>query len=111
MATDIYVYCPACDEESFRGDLEYDLEEFFGTAAANIGAGGGVDGFNLDYALRAGEDVEAWVARLRQFLAASEVAGPSTFFEVFPDGYKEGIAWRRVDLKGGDRWLTERDPK
>ena len=110
MATDIYIYCPSGEEGAIRGDLEDDVEEFFGDAARFSGAGSGVMGFNLDFELAAGEDVESWVVRLRDFLIQAN-ARPSTFFEVFPDGWEPGQAWRRVDLKGGDRWLTERDPK
>jgi hypothetical protein len=34
-----------------------------------------------------------------------------TFFEVFPVGWKPGQPWRQADLRGGDRWLTEREPR
>ena len=110
MPTDIYIYCLSGEEGAIRGDLEYDVEEFFGAAARFSGARGGVPGFNLDFELADGEDVEAWVVRLRNFLK-QENARPSTFFEVFPDGWKPAQAWRRVDLNGDDRWLTAREPQ
>lgn len=90
MPTDVYIYCPSGEEGAIRGDLEYDLEDFFG-AAARFSGGGGVPGFNLDFELADGEDVEAWVVRLRDFLIQAN-ARPSTFFEVFPDGWEPGQA-------------------
>jgi hypothetical protein len=110
MATNIFIYCPSGEEGAIRADLEIDVENFFGRAAENGGGGGGVAGFNIDLELAAGEDVDSWVARLRDFLPTVD-ARPGTYFEVFLDGYKEGMAWRRVDLKGGDRWLTNREPR
>jgi hypothetical protein len=55
-----------------------------------------------------GEDVESWVTRLRDLLRSVGV-GRGTFFEVYPDGWKPGMAWRRVEVFGSDRWVTERD--
>ena len=107
MPTDIYVYCPAGEEGPIRGDLEWELEEFFGTAAFMSGGGGGLMGFNLDFELADGEDVELWTDRLKSFLAGIGVR-PSTFFTVFPDGWEPGMPWRRVEVFGQDRWLTER---
>ena len=33
-------------------------------------------------------------------------AGPSTFFEVYPSGWKPGMGHRRFQVSGEDRWLT-----
>ena len=92
MATDIFIYCPAGDEGgAIRGDLEYAVEEFFGEAAESTGGGGGVDGFHLDFELCAGQDVDSWVMRLREFLKQAG-AGPRTFFEVYAEDWKPGMA-------------------
>jgi hypothetical protein len=110
MATEIYIYCPSGEEGACRDDLEYEVEAFFGSAARFSGAGSGARGFNLDYQLADGQDVESWVGRLREFLKHAK-ARPGTCFEVYPAGWKPGAAWRRVEVFGADRWLTERDPK
>ena len=110
MAANIYVYCPSGVDGLSRCDLEEELEAFFGDAAEDSGAGSGEMGFNLDYDLADGEDHNAWADRLKPFLAGIGVR-PGTVFEVFPDGWEPGQAWRRVEVSGADRWLTERDPK
>jgi hypothetical protein len=110
MATSIYLYCPSGEDGAIRADLEIDIENFFGRAAENVGGGGGTAGFNIDFELAPSEDVESWVARLRDFLPKVD-ARPGTYFEVFPDGWQPGQSWRRVDLRGGDRWLTERETR
>ena len=110
MATEIFIYCPSGEECACRDVLEDDVEDFFGDAARFSGAGSGLPGFHLDYELADGEDVESWVSRLREFLQQAG-AGPSTFFEVFPEGWRPGMGWRRVEVFGADRWLTEDDPE
>jgi hypothetical protein len=110
MVTDIYIYCPSGEAGACRGDLEYEVEEFFGSAARFSGAGSGERGFNLDFELADGEDVESWVVRLREFLQRAD-ARPGTFFEVFPEDWEPGMAWRRVEVYGTERWLTEREPR
>src|SRR5262245_28893058 len=89
MGANIYIYCPSGEEGAIRGELEDDVEAFFGDAAEFVGALGGVPGFNLDFELADGEDVEAWVVRLRDFLKEAN-ARPSTFFDVFPEGWEPG---------------------
>lgn len=111
MPTDIYIYSPPSVEGvegACRSDLEDALEDFFDRAAESTGAGSGALGFNLDYALADGEDVEAWVARLRAFLRQAN-ARPGTAFDVFPTGWEPGMPWRRVEVYGTDRWLTKSD--
>jgi hypothetical protein len=93
---------------AIRGDLEIEVEDFFGSAAKYIGGGGGEAGYNIDYELAKGEDVETWVARLRDLLRSAG-AGSGTFFEVYPDGWEPGMAWRRVEVFGSDRWITQRE--
>lgn len=106
MATSIYIYCPSGEEGATRGTLEYDLEEFFGSAAECVGGGSGTKGFNIDFELADNEDVEAWVHRLRQFLQQARVR-PSTYFVVYPDDWEPEMPRRRVEVFGEDRWLTE----
>jgi hypothetical protein len=110
VAANIYVYCPSGVDGLVRCDLEEELEAFFGDAAEDCGAGSGNAGFNLDYELAEGEDPDAWADRLKTFLAGIGVR-PGTVFEVFADGWEPGMAWRRVEVLGADRWLTKRDPK
>ena len=109
MAANIYVYCPSGRGGLSRADLEEELEAFFGDAAEDCGAGSGKDGFNLDYELTDGEDADAWADRLKPFLAGIGVR-PGTVFEVFADGWEPGMSWRRVEVAGTDRVVTERDP-
>jgi hypothetical protein len=47
---------------------------------------------------------------LREFLKSAG-AGRRTFFEVYPEEWEPGMAWRRVEVFGADRWLTERPPR
>jgi hypothetical protein len=109
VGVSIYIYFPAASEGAGRNDLEDDLEEdFFSGAAELTGAGSGVSGSNLDFELADGEDVEQWVIRLRDYLRQGE-ARPGTFFEVFPEGWEPGMAWRRVEVFGEDRRLTKRE--
>ena len=89
MPTVIYIYCPSHGEGACRSDLEDAVEEFFGTAAEFSGGGSGNRGFNLDFELADGEDVEAWVVRLREFLKQIQ-ARAGTLFEVFPDDWQPG---------------------
>jgi hypothetical protein len=109
VATSIYIYCPAGEEGAARCDLEDDLEEFFGSAAECVGGGSGVKGFNIDFELADGEDVELWVSRLRQFLQQMRVR-PSTYFSVYPDDWEEGMPRRRVEVFGEDGRLTDQTP-
>jgi hypothetical protein len=110
MAANIYVYCPSGGDGLTRCDLEVELEAFFSAAAEDCGAGGGKMGFNLDYELAEGEDPNKWADRLKPFLAGIGVR-PGTFFTVYVDDWEPGMARRRVEVYGGDRWLTDRDPK
>ncbi len=100
MAANIYVYCPAGADGLSRSDLEAELEAFFGGAAEDCGAGSGIKGFNLDYELADGADPDAWAERLKPFLAGIGVL-PGTFFTVYPDGWKPGQAWRRIEVFEG----------
>jgi hypothetical protein len=108
MGANIYVYCPSGVAGLSRSDLEEELEKFFGGAAEDVGAGSGNAGFNLDYELAAGEDPEAWADRLKVLLRSIDVK-PGTVFEVFVDGWEPGMEWRRVEVFGTDRRLTERE--
>jgi hypothetical protein len=110
MPASIYIYCPPGKSGIARADLEYELEEFFGGAAEDCGAGSGKAGFNLDFELEDGEDPDAWADRLKAFLQKVGVR-PGTFFTVYPDGWEEGMEWRNVEVFGRDRRMTKPDPK
>ncbi len=107
MSADVYIYCQAGEEGAARADLEYDLEAFLGPAGEITGGGSGVEGFNIDLALAAGEDLELWIGRLKEFLQRAAVR-QSTFFEVFPAGWEPGMEWRRFEVFGGETRLTKR---
>ena len=79
------------DAHTRNGGRQLKSENFLGTAARFSGGGGGVLGFNLDFELADGEDVELWVVRLRDFLKQAK-ARPGTVFEAFPEDWKEGMA-------------------
>ncbi len=108
MSTDIYIYGPAEDDGLERDDLEDALRGLLGPAGRLTGAGSGVGGYNVDLTLAAGENLEVWIARLADLLRQLG-AGPGTFFEVYPTGWKPGLPWRRIEVDGEDRWLTERE--
>ncbi len=107
MAANILIYCHSGEQGCDRSDLEEELEKFFGEAAENCGAGGGCAGFNLDYELADGEDPHAWANRLKPFLVSIGVR-PRTVFDLFPDGWKPGMEWRRVEVFGEDHRRTDR---
>lgn len=65
MATELYISFPSTDDMPVRGDMEIEVENFFGHAAKLNGGGGGEAGYNLDFALAPGVDVEPLVPRLR----------------------------------------------
>jgi hypothetical protein len=106
VAANIYIYCPSGVPGLSRGDLEEKLEEFFGDAADDSGAGSGEAGFNLDFDLEDGEDPHAWADRLKPFLARIGVR-TGTIFDVFPDGWIPGMEWRRVEVFGEDVRRTD----
>lgn len=90
------------DSDPDREEIADALEAFFGDAAEDCGAGGGIGGFNLDYELADGEDPHAWADRLKAFLPRLSVS-PRTAFDVFPDGWERGMEWRSVSVWGEDR--------
>jgi hypothetical protein len=111
---EIYINC--FDEEGWgegtiRGNLEWDLEEFFGEAVVSTGGCGGKGGFTLDFELAEGEDMDSWATRLREYLQHRPNTGRSTYFDVLPDGWAPGQAKRRVEVFGTDRWITEGEPE
>jgi hypothetical protein len=107
VGADIYIYCPSGEEGAARGDLEYDLENFLGSAGEITGGGAGTKGYNIDIALADGEDLEQWISRLKGFLQLAGVR-KSTFFEVFPPDWEPGMEWRRFEVFGGETHLTQR---
>lgn len=110
MPANIYIYCPAGKNGLDRADLEEAMEEFFGDAAEDCGAGSGNAGFNLDYELEEDEDPHAWADRLKPFLIRIGVR-PGTAFDVFPDGWEPGQEWRRVEVFGSDLRRTDHPSK
>lgn len=107
MPANIYIYFPADPDGPYREDVEEELESLFGDAAEDCGAGGGISGWNLDFAFAYGQDPHAWVDRLRQVLV-DVGARPGTKFDVFVDGWEPGMEWRRVEVFGEDRRRTDR---
>jgi hypothetical protein len=106
MSTDIYIYGGRDeDDELERDDLEDALRSLLKGAGRLTGAGCGVEGFNVDLSLVDGEDLDSWTARLVELLQRLG-AGPSTFFEMYPSGWKPGLGHRRVQVSGEVRWLT-----
>ena len=97
MSVEIHIYCPRGKSGVARGDLEFDLEEFLGTAGEITGGGSGIEGFNIDLALAEGENWESWVARIRDFLRQQKVR-PGTYFNVFPPDWTPGMEHRRVEV-------------
>ena len=99
LAATIYIYCPADGPGLSRADLEEQLDAFFASAAENVGSGAAQNGFNLDYELADGEDVNQWADSLLKFLTGLGVRAGTTF-DAFPDAWEEGMAFRRVEVWG-----------
>jgi hypothetical protein len=107
MSTDIYIYGGIDeDDELYRDDLEDALRGLLKDAGRLTGAGSGGEGFNVDVSFDDGQDVDSWIPRLLELLKRLG-AGPRTFFEVYPSGWKEGMPYRRVEVSGKDRWVGE----
>ena len=107
MAANIYIYFKSNDDDEGpdRSDLEEELEVFFGNSAEDCGAGSGLGGFNLDFALTPGEEIDAWAGRLKKFLLHLGVDS-QTYFDSFVDGWEPGMERRRVEIYGSDRRLS-----
>jgi hypothetical protein len=109
MSTNIYLYGGMDeDDDLYRDDLEDALRGILMGTGQLTGAGSGVEGFNVDLSLADGEDVDSWTVRLVELLKRLG-AGPRTFFEVYPTGWKQGMPYRRVEVSGQDRWVTEQE--
>jgi hypothetical protein len=105
LAARIHIYCLAGEGGLPRDELAARLESFFGGAVARFETQSGLAGFGLYYELAAGEDADTWADHLRPYLAGIGVR-PNTKFDVFPDGWKRGMEWRRVEVFGEDRRRT-----
>jgi hypothetical protein len=99
VGAEIHIYCPTGQGGAARGDLEYDLEGFLGTAGGITGGGSGAEGFNIDLELAEGADWEQWIPRLRAFLREQDVR-PGTWFNVFPPDWEPGNAYCKVEVYG-----------
>jgi hypothetical protein len=111
MSTEIYIYGGMDeDDELYRDDLEDALRWLLKGAGRLTGAGSGMEGFNVDLSLDDGEDVDSWADRLVELLKRLG-AGPRTFFEVYPSGWKAGMPYRRVEVSGQDQWLKAQEPE
>ena len=90
MSVTFRVWCPHGGDK-IRGDLECDLEDFFGAEGEVAGGGGWPGGFDVDMELAADEGWKAWVPRLGRMLR--ELGYPlGTSIEVFPPDWEEGQA-------------------
>ena len=109
MSINIYV-CGGLDEddELYRDDLEDALGGLVKGVGQLTGAGSGAEGFNVDLSLPDGEDIDSWTGRLVELLKQLG-AGPRTFFEVYPSGWKQGMLYRRVEVSGKDQWINEQE--
>jgi len=110
VGAEIYINCfdePVWGHGAIRGNLEWDLEEFFGGAASQCGGSSGTEGFNLDFELAEGENLDHWVSRLREYLQQRPKTGRLTYFDALPEDWAPGKPKRRVQVFGEDRWITE----
>jgi hypothetical protein len=102
VSVDIVILMPVAPEGAGDCELLRWLEEFFGPSAEFLGHGCSLDGtrdLSFNYKLADGEDVEAWVARLCEFLRGIK-AGRGTFLAVYPEGWRPRKEYHRVDLFG-----------
>jgi hypothetical protein len=102
----INIYCLAGDGGLTRDELKARLEPFFGGAVSWFQTQSGRGGFGLYYELAPGECPHTWADRLMPYPAGIGVR-PNTKFDVIPDGWKEGMEWRRVEVFGEDRRRTD----
>lgn len=110
MAANIYVYCPAGTDGLSRCDLEEALEGFFGGAAEDCGAAAVTWGSTSTTNWRPARICSCGLtASSRSWLASAYDKARSS--PSYADGWEPGTAWRRVEVFGTDRWLTEPDPK
>ncbi len=109
MAVTVNIMFPAPPPGARRFETEDDMMAFFSPFAEYLGFGTSSDDSTDVYlGIPDGADVEEWLARVCDVLRTAG-AHPDTLIAVFPDGYWPGDGWRRVDLKGGDRWISEHD--
>lgn len=99
MAVTIEITFPHATQGAGRDELEDRLEDFFGPAAEMVGSGGGAEGSDLLFELAEGEEAEAWIDRLCEFLRAKGVRR-GTWLAVFPDDWTPEMEWRRVEVDG-----------
>lgn len=102
MSVDIVILMPVSPKGAADSELLSWLEDFFGPSAGFLGHGCSLDGthdLSFNYRLADGEDVGAWVVRLCDFLRGIK-ARRGTFLAVYPEGWRPGEAYHRVDVLG-----------
>jgi hypothetical protein len=107
VAANIYIFCSSGVDDLTRRDLEKELKAFLRGAVENREAGGGNAGCNLHYEVASGH-YSVTCDRVKAFLA-DRCVRPGMVLELFPDGWQPGMPWRRVEIFGADRWVTERE--
>jgi hypothetical protein len=80
-------------------ELEGALKGFLGAAGEVTCCGGAMDAWSVTLELAVGENVEAWIARLCEFLRKAGVRR-RTFLAVFTEGWRSNLRWRRVEVYG-----------
>jgi hypothetical protein len=90
MSVTFRVWCPTGGNK-IRGDLEFDLEDFFGAAGWVSGGGGWPGGFDVDVETAEDAGWEARIPQLKRFLWESGYP-EGIYIEVFPPDWEEGQA-------------------
>jgi len=98
MSVTFRVWCPS-NGNKIRGDLEFDLEDFFGAAGMISGGGGWPGGFDVDVDVAEEMGWEARVAPLKQFLRESDYP-MGIYIEVFSPDWEEGQAVPKFNVFG-----------
>ena len=102
MSVDIVILMPVAPKGAGDSELLRWLADFFGPSAEFLGYGCSLDGtrdLSFNYKLADGEDVDAWVARLCDFLRSIK-ADRGTFLALYPEGWRPRQPYHRVDVWG-----------
>jgi hypothetical protein len=97
MVPEIHIYSTLALGQS-RGDLEDDIQDYFGKSVEVTGGGHGRDGWNVDLALLDEDaDVHRFANNLVEFLQKWGAPG-DTYLKVFKSDWKEGQEPVRLDV-------------